>query len=174
MFGTLQGVGSLPLFPVLFGAGALLSAVIAGPIARRLQEPWLVVFGLGVSLSIVLAATVSPALGSVTGPCLREIARPYGPRGLWVQFSTDRALNTWMLVPLGFFAGYLAIRRWWVLVMALAVPFFVEGTQRVVSSLGRRCQFQDVIDNVWGVILGASLGIALGWFLPWAAKTVRR
>ncbi len=159
---------NMPLFAVLLGAGVVLSAVLAAPLARKMQEPWLAIFGLGVSLSLVLAATLSPASGE-SGACLRAIVRPLGPNGVQ-QWTDSRALNTWMLVPLGMFAGYLAVRRWWILVLAFAVPFVVEGVQRYVGALGRRCQFQDLIDNTWGLVLGASLGVLVGF----AALGMRR
>jgi VanZ family protein len=150
----------LPLFAVILGAGCLFSVVLAGPVSRRWHEPWIVVCGLGVSLSLVLAATLTPAPGGASGPCIRPIVRPLG-RGL-LEFTDDRALNTWMLVPLGFFAGYLAVRRWWLLLLAFGVPFLVEGMQRFLPQLDRRCQFQDLIDNTWGLILGAVAGVLLG------------
>lgn len=162
----------LPLFLVILGAGCLLSLVLAGPVSRRWQQPWIVVCGLGVSLSLVLAATLTPAPGGMTGPCLRPIVRPLG-RGLLV-LTDDRALNTWMLVPLGFFAGYLAVRQWWVLVLAFMVPFVVEGIQRFVPQLDRRCQFQDLVDNTWGLILGAVVGVVVGALAYGLGRSERR
>lgn len=168
-----ESILKLPLFAVILGAGTVVSAVLAGPVARRWREPWLVVFGLGVGLSLVLGATLSPSPGSVSGSCLTEMTRPLGPRGMLV-FSSDRALNTWLLLPLGFFAGYLAVRRWWILLLAFMVPVAVEAIQRLVPELGRRCQFQDLIDNTWGLVIGAMAGVVLGFVLPWLGRLVRR
>lgn len=172
MDAVVQSFLQLPLFVIILGAGSVLSLVLAGPLSRRWQEPWLVVFGLGVSLSLVLAATLTYAPSGVSGACLRPIVRPLG-RGL-LEVTTDRALNTWMLVPLGFFAGYLAVRRWWVLVLAFGVPFFVEGVQRFVPELGRRCQFQDLVDNTWGLILGGVAGVLVGAVVAATTRFVRR
>lgn len=172
MAAVVQTFLQLPLFLVILGAGSVLSLVLAGPVSRRWREPWLVVLGLGVSLSLVLAATLTPNPGGVSGPCLRSIVRPLA-RGL-LEVSDDRALNTWMLVPLGFFAGYLAVRRWWVLVVAFAVPFFVEGVQRFMPELDRRCQFQDLVDNTWGVILGGFAGVLVGAAVALSTRLVRR
>jgi len=36
----------------------------------------------------------------------------------------------------------------------------VEAVQRVVPLLNRRCQFQDLVDNTWGLVLGFMLGVA--------------
>ena len=55
------------------------------------------------------------------------------------------------------------MRRWWVLVLAFGVPFAVELTQRAVEQLQRRCQFQDLVDNTWGLVLGAAVGVLLGF-----------
>lgn len=170
---VVNSILGLPLFAVLLGVGTLFSAVLAAPVARRWGEPWIVVFGLGCGLSLVAAATLSPAPGSPSGPCLQDIVRPLGPRGL-LQVSSDRALNTWMLVPLGVCAGYLAVRRWWILVLAFTVPFAVEAVQRGLARLGRQCQFQDLIDNTWGLILGAIVGVALGFLVPWIVRHDRR
>jgi len=163
----------LPLFAVILGAGTVVSAVLAAPLARRWREPWIVVFGLGVGLSLVLGATLSPSPGSVSGACLQEMTRPLGPRGMLV-LSSDRALNTWLLVPLGFCAGYLGVRRWWLLLLAFLVPVAVEATQRFLPELGRRCQFQDLIDNTWGLVIGAVAGVILGFIVPLLGRLVRR
>lgn len=167
-----QNFLNLPLFMVILGAGCLISVVVASPLSRRWQEPWIVVCGLGMSVSLVLAATLTPAPNSVTGSCLHTIVRPLG-RGLLMDIN-DRVLNTWMLVPLGFFAGYLAVRRWWVLMLAFAVPFTVEAIQRFVPQLDRRCQFQDLVDNTWGLILGAVLGVLLGALVLAGSRLNRR
>ena len=156
---------AVPLFPVVFGAGAVLAAVYARPLARRTALPEGVVFGLLVSLSLIVAATLSPGVGGVWGSCLHEVAHPLGPRGLLT--GSDRSLNTWLFVPLGLFAALAARRRPWLLAVAFLVPFAVELTQRLTPFLGRRCQFQDLVDNTWGLILGALLGLLLGILTSW-------
>ena len=112
------------------------------------------------SLSLIAAATLSPAANGIAGSCLRSMVAPVDPRDLIGR--SDRVLNTWLFVPLGFFAGFLAVRRVWVLVLAFCVPLFVEGIQRYAQVLGRRCQFQDLVDNTWGLILGALVGVVVG------------
>jgi len=69
-------------------------------------------------------------------------------------------LNTWLFLPPGFFAGYAAVRRVWVWVIAFAVPFAAEAVQRLARLLSRRCQFQDLVDNTWGLVLRSMLGVA--------------
>lgn len=149
---------SVPLFPLILFAGVLFTAVFAGRLSRITGMPTVVVVGLGCSLSLIAAATLSPAPTGLSGSCLTAIDSPMG-RGLLVR--SDRMLNTWLFVPLGFFAGLAAVRRPWVLVAAFAVALVVEGLQRVIPELGRRCQFQDLVDNTWGLILGAMLGFVV-------------
>ncbi|MCB0897762.1 MAG: VanZ family protein [Actinobacteria bacterium] len=151
---------AVPLFPVVLGAGLVLSAVFARSLATRLRMPDWVVLGILASLSLIAAATLSPGADGVWGSCLRDVAHPLG-RGLLA--GGDRSLNTWLFVPLGFFSALGARARPWVLPAAFAVPFVVEGTQRVLPWLGRRCQFQDLVDNTWGVVLGAAAGLLIGF-----------
>ncbi|MCU0298696.1 MAG: VanZ family protein [Candidatus Nanopelagicales bacterium] len=153
---------SVPLFPLILFAGVLFTAVFAARVNRITGLPVAVVVGLGCSLSLIAAATLSPAPSGLSGACLTAMDSPMG-RGLLVR--SDRMLNTWLFVPLGFFAGLAAVRRAWVLVAAFAVTFAVEGLQRLLPELGRRCQFQDLVDNTWGLILGAILGFAVGVLL---------
>lgn len=164
-----EGIVNLPLFLVILGAGTLLSALLSRPIARKVGEPWVVVFGLGVSLCLVAAATLAPGPAGTHGTCVTAMVRPLG-RGLWVQLESARALNTWLLVPIGFFVGYLAVRRWWILIVGLLVPLAVEGMQRFLPVLSRRCQYQDVIDNTWGLIIGAFVGVAVGALVAWLVR----
>ena len=133
---------------------------MASRVAARLDLPVWVVVGLGLSLSLIAAATLSRAANRIAGSCLRSMVAPVDPRDLIGR--SDRVLNTWLFVPLGFFAGFLAVRRVWVLVLAFCVPLFVEGIQRYAQVLGRRCQFQDLVDNTWGLILGALVGVVVG------------
>ncbi len=153
-------ITAVPLFPVVFGAGLVLAAVFSRPLARRARLADGVVFGLLASLSLIVAATLSPGVDGVWGSCLRDVAHPLGPRGLLT--GGDRSLNTWLFVPLGVFAALAARTRPWLLPAAFAVPFMVEGLQRALPWLGRRCQFQDLVDNAWGVVLGAAVGLLIG------------
>ncbi|MFN8183084.1 MAG: VanZ family protein [Candidatus Nanopelagicales bacterium] len=162
-------ITAVPLFPVVFGAGMVFSAVFARSLARRLGLTPGIVFGLLASLSLVVAATLAPGSGGVWGTCLREVVHPLGPRGLLA--GGDRALNTWLFVPLGVFAALAARRRPWLLPLAFTVPFLVEAVQRVTPWLGRRCQFQDLVDNTWGLVLGAAVGLLIGLV---AARPQRR
>ncbi len=150
---------AVPLFPLVLGAGLVMAAVVARPLAARMRIPDGMMFGVLASLSLVAAATLSPGVDGVWGGCLRDVAHPLG-RGLLA--GGDRSLNTWLFVPLGLFAALGARFRPWLLPAAFAVPFVVEGLQRTVPWLGRRCQFQDLVDNTWGVILGAAAGLLIG------------
>lgn len=162
----IEALVNQPLFLVILGVGTLLSGLLCKPVARQAGEPWVVIFGLGVSLSLVFAATLSPAPGAISGPCLTEVTEPVTRWGLLHNLDSGRVLNTWMLIPMGVFVGYLAVRRWWLLLIAFAVPFLVEGVQRFLPVLARRCQFQDIVDNTWGLVIGAAIGVVLGYVMP--------
>ncbi len=155
-------LSSVPLFPIVFGAGMVVSAVYVRRLSQLSGLPDWIVFGLLASLWLIVAATLSPGLGSIWGSCLHDATRPLGPAGLLT--GGDRSLNTWLFVPLGFFAALSARRFPWLMIAVFATPFLVEGTQRFVPFLGRRCQFQDLVDNTWGLILGACAGLLLSWF----------
>ncbi len=161
---------SVPLFPLIGLAGVLITAVFARRIAALTGLGVPLVLGLGFSLSLIAAATLSPAPLGLSGACLRDVDSPLG-RGLLVR--SDRMLNTWLFVPLGLFAGAAAVRRAWVLLAAFAVPFVVEGLQRLLPVLGRRCQFQDLVDNMWGLILGALVGFGIAVLGSRAERTRR-
>ena len=128
-------------FRIVLGAGVLFTVLLASRVAARLDLPVWVVVGLGLSLSLIAAATLSPAANRIAGSCLRSMVAPVDPRDL---MGSDRVLNTWLFVPLGFFAGFLAVRRVWVLVLAFCVPLFVEG-----SSVTRRCWDADASSRTW-------------------------
>lgn len=162
-------ITAVPLFPVVFGAGMVFAAVFARSLSQRLGVPPGIVFGLLASLSLIVAATLAPGTGGVWGSCLRDVVHPLGPRGLLT--GGDRSLNTWLFVPLGVFAALAARRRPWILPLAFTVPFVVEAVQRTVPWLGRRCQFQDLVDNSWGLVLGAVAGLLVGLL---AARPQRR
>lgn len=165
-------LNSVPLSPLVMLSGMLLSVVLCAPVGRLVGLHWFLVLGLGVSLSLVLAATITPAAAGEWGPCLRAMAAPLDPRELVGR--SDRVLNTWLFVPLGLFAGYAGVRKWWVLVLAFCMPFAVEGVQRVLPALDRRCQFQDLIDNLWGLVLGSMIGVAAGLLAMALGAATRR
>ena len=154
-------VQSVPLFPIILGAGVIFTVVFSAAIAKWLKVPVWVTAGLLIGLSLVLAATWSPAASGVSGPCLRSIQPPVDPRDLISR--SDNAMNTWLFVPLGFFAALASFRRSWIILVAFAMPFVVEFGQRILPVLDRRCQFQDLVDNTWGLILGAAAGLVVGF-----------
>ena len=75
----------------------------------------------------------------------------------------ERVLNVLLFVPLGVGVGLVgrpAARRW-LIGAALLLPFAVEGLQAVVTVLSRGPQWQDVLDNLIGVLVGLALAWAI-------------
>ena len=72
-----------------------------------------------------------------------------------------------LLVPLGLTIGLLPAsrRKSVILVLALALPFIVEGTQLVAVPVDRACQAGDVFDNLLGLVLGLATGMSAGWLM---------
>ena len=83
----------------------------------------------------------------------------------------DTSLNVALFVPLGSALGVLANRRAVLLIpLAAALPLVIEAIQLWAGGLGRGCQSADVADNLLGLGLGLSIGLA--WTL--AARGLSR
>jgi glycopeptide antibiotics resistance protein len=76
----------------------------------------------------------------------------------------DRTLNILLFVPLGFVVGLIP-RRWLLpsVVVSLLAPFAVEGLQWLLPVLRRDPQWQDVADNMIGVVVGLVLASVARW-----------
>ena len=158
-------------------AVSLVVAVFANrPLARALGNGRILAGALVVSLGIVLAATLTPSLSAlardISGVGPLEHYRPscdlsrIGPAPIGEYLAiNDASLNVLLLVPLGVTIGLLPAsrRKSAILLMALVLPFVVEGTQLVVAPLDRACQSADVSDNLLGLALGSGAAMAAGW-----------
>lgn len=153
----------LPGWAIAGSVVALVVAVLlARPVGTRLgTRPlggFLVVLGFG----LVLAFTLTPRTveyGQAEGlRCLVPSLRVLAPDRL-LAFS-DETMNVLLFVPLGLAIGLLPRRRSTAVValVAVALPWIVEGTQLVVTSLGRYCQSTDLTTNLLGLVIGAAAG----------------
>jgi glycopeptide antibiotics resistance protein len=162
--------GPMMAIPLLLPAllVAIVVAVLAArPLARPLGVNTHVVFLLVCGFGLVLAATITPTDDAIfdgqhsSGICdlsrfgiapIPDLVRP-----------TEASLNVLLFVPLGIAVGLLPRSRHRMIVAALAVllTFLVEGTQLLVPALGRGCQSADIVDNLLGLVIGASIGIVL-------------
>lgn len=96
----------------------------------------------------------------------------------WRELShlDDASLNILLFVPLGISIGLCPRSRAKLIVLtgAFVLPAAVELIQLVAVSLGRECQSADVVDNVFGLLLGLLAGSVAGriWsFRPAASLT---
>jgi glycopeptide antibiotics resistance protein len=76
------------------------------------------------------------------------------------EVPKERIANTLLFVPRGFVSWVASPRRFW-LGLALAAPFVVEASQGLVLALNRDCDAMDVLANLVGVGVGASLAVAV-------------
>lgn len=134
------------------------------------MPPW-AAFILAASVALVVAVTLTPQ--RITEGAVDLFASvpatesPVGPelwRWPWQWWPIDdRTLNIALFVPLGIGIGLVGRRgvRWILMLVALASPLVVEGTQHLVAWLARDSQWQDVVDNVTGVVIGLVIGVVL-------------
>ncbi|WP_370616862.1 hypothetical protein [Mumia sp. Pv 4-285] len=94
---------------------------------------------------------------------------------LWDAFvaGTDsRSLNVWIGVPLGAAAVLLALdlRRSWPALVVLVVPWVAEWWQAVMPTARDGLSGEDLGDNLYGIAVGAVLGLLLHVALVWAER----
>jgi hypothetical protein len=156
----------------------VVAAFASRPVARALGSGQVLAGALVISLGIVLSATLTPSpygpqrdfalagdLESYSPTCDLSRIGP-APIGDYLTIN-DTSLNVLLLVPLGLTIGLLPAsrRKTAILLLALALPFIVEGTQLVVVPLNRACQSADVSDNLLGFVLGLGVGTSAGWLV---------
>ena len=164
-------MSNLPLlFPAL-AVGLVLAVLASQPLGRALEMPAWAAFTLVASIVLVVAVTLTPrreTAGAVDlFASVPATESPVGPelwRWPWQWWPVDdRTLNIALFVPLGLAVGLVGRRRARrvLAVLALVSPLLVEGTQHVVNWLARDSQWQDVVDNATGVIIGLVIGVLI-------------
>lgn len=168
---TLTGrLGEGGLVEQIIGGGGVLpwavwAVLVAGAVAVLAARPlggWLessplvsglLVFGAG----IVVAVTLTP-VNAAGSSAWRSFGTGSALVPDWVV--SDRFANLLLFVPLGIAAGLVgrAAARRWIVLAVLVSPLLVEGLQAVLPILNRGPQWQDVLDNTIGVLVG--LGVA--------------
>jgi glycopeptide antibiotics resistance protein len=170
-------MSSLPLLVPVFVVGLVVAAVACRRVAAWLWMPWWAAFVLIAGLGLVVALTLTPVRSGAVVVVDAVSLVPFTPDGPIVRPPTqwwrldDRTLNVLVFIPIGFavmFVGRPAVRV--VLVAgALALPWVIEGTQLVVTWLARGPQWQDVVDNTVGVLIG----LLVGWVVSRRLGPVR-
>ncbi len=165
------------LWPALAMAVAI-SLVVFRPLARALHAPRAVAFLLVLSLSGIVALTLTPGEDAFSpenfASCFVRIVRPIGLER--ISNLGERGLNVLLFVPLG-----AAIGAWprsptklVLLLGALALPFAIEGIQYVFPALDRSCSSFDVIDNLTGLVIGLVIGAVIGTVVSRVARPPER
>jgi glycopeptide antibiotics resistance protein len=154
-----------------FIPGAIVSLVLglvfASSVARGLRTTTaiavLLIFGFGITIAATLtpigAGSEPPA--SMLGTC--DLSRVgFASLDKYIQI-TDVSLNVILFVPLGIAIALLprAPRSALVQLLAVVSPFLIEGTQLLLTGLGRTCQSADIVDNLTGLAIGVAGGLFL-------------
>ena len=107
----------------------------------------------------MIAVTLTPQSISEDVIDAGEISWPF----TWILALLDeRALNVLLFVPLGFTTALIGSRvLWFAVVGVLALPWAVEGIQYLVTWLSRDAQWQDVVDNTVGAVIGLGIGLVV-------------
>jgi len=150
---------NLPLLLPVFLVGLFIAVACGRLLAPRLRCPWWVAVALVASLTLVIAVTLTPQSISEDVIDAGEISWPF----TWILALLDeRTLNVLLFVPLGFTTALIGSRVvWFAVVGVLAVPWAVEGIQYLVTWLSRDAQWQDVVDNTVGAVIGLGIGLVV-------------
>lgn len=163
-------MSSLPLLIPTFVVGIVAAFAVRRRLARTLRMPVWAAWLLVASTAVIVAVTLTPQREAAGAPdvfaALPVAEAPLGGavwRWPWQWLLDDRTLNVAIFVPLGVavaFVGRAGVR--WLLVGALLVaPLAIEVTQYLVGWLARDSQWQDVVDNTTGALLGLGVGLLL-------------
>jgi hypothetical protein len=143
--------------------GLALSARAARALSTRPAIAWLLLFGLG----LIISATLTPlreAVGAQSqGVATCDLSRfGLAPIDKLVVVS-DESLNVALFVPIGAAIGLLPFSRRAVALFlgSAGLPFVIEGTQLLVTSLRRGCQSADITDNLTGLVLGLVIAVGM-------------
>lgn len=162
------GGGVLPwaVWAVLV-AGAV-AVLAARPLGVVLESSPLVSGLLVLGAGLVIAVTLTPVDASGSS-AWRSFGTGSAVVPDWVV--SDRFANLLLFVPLGIAAGLVGRvdARRWIVVAVLLSPLLVEGLQAVLPILNRGPQWQDVLDNTLGVLVG----LAVAWAIRRRSTPVR-
>lgn len=161
-------IGAIPGFLPGVVMAAIAGGVLSSVVGRTLRIHPVLAWALTFTFGLVIAATVTPSREAIdlgisgAGTCdlSRTTFLPLADLGR----VTDSALNVWLFIPLGGAIGLLprSRRTAGVAALAFALPFGIELLQLLAPILDRACQSADVVDNLSGLVVGATAGSVLG------------
>jgi hypothetical protein len=136
------------------------SLAASGRVGDQLGVPRRLAAALVLSIGVILAATVTPHVGSEAVPGTCRITR-IGPAPLReYRHLNDTTLNVLLFIPLGATVALLPRNRARTALIAgaVALPFVVETIQLAITWLDRSCEGDDVFDNLTGLVVGFAIG----------------
>jgi hypothetical protein len=161
-------MSELPWFVPGFVIALLVAIVVSDRLGRALGTHRIIAWAIVMGFGGALAATLSPGGANLAPGGVGFPSCDFARLGLASidQFLTvkDIRLNLLLLMPLGIAIGLIPRSRAKAVLLAaaIALPFAVEGTQALLTLLGRACESGDVIDNLTGLIVGLGLGTIAG------------
>lgn len=165
---------SLPWLVPGSAVALVISILASGRVGSWLRIHRLVAALLLFSLGAVLAGTLSPLQGggllAQETPRICDFSRTWLATPLDLETGNDVVINLLLFIPLGFSVGTIPLswRKVAVVLIAIALPFAIEGIQLLVVPLGRGCQAADVVDNLTGLFVGLVAGTPVSWIRPLA------
>lgn len=156
-------LAAVPLAGVALLVAVFIAVWLSPVVARRLHASRGLAVLLVVGFGLVLAATLTPDADALAGEASDgtcDVSRVWLASVAQLTRVTDISLNVLLFVPLGLAVGLLPRSRAAnvITIAAVALPFVVEGTQLLVTALGRGCQTADIVDNLLGLAIGMVLG----------------
>jgi glycopeptide antibiotics resistance protein len=156
-----------PGYPGFF-PGTLLAVVISvatsGLVSKVLYVSRCLAFSLIITLGLILSATLTVGeeelIKSSNEVRCCDFTRLAPVSVAELLALNETSLNVFLFVPFGLVIGLIhhSPRKVPILVAAIALPFCIETVQLLIPVMNRTCQSEDVIDNLFGLVVGFILG----------------
>ena len=169
----------LPWFLPGIAIALVVSLAVSGAVGRSLRVARPVAWLMVLSLGVILAATMTPQWEALAYGARGSSSCDFSRVGLTplreLLRLDDTSGNVFMFIPLGVMIGLVpsSRRKALVVVAAIALPFAIETTQLLLPVLDRACESADVVDNLTGLVIGLSGGVAAGWLVRSLARRPR-
>jgi VanZ family protein len=161
-------VAAVPLAALALAIAVIVAFALSPRLARSLHTSRAIAALLLMGFGLVLAATLTPDAAAFAGDASDgtcDVSRiGLAPMSELTRISAA-SLNVLLFIPLGIAIGLLPRTRAAavVTIAAIALTFFVETVQLLVTVLGRGCQTADLADNLLGLAIGIVIGATAGW-----------
>jgi VanZ family protein len=151
---------TLPLFLPGIVVWTAIAVLLSGPLGRFLGVGRPLAFALASSVGLILVATLSPLSVPSLTPGICDLSRIGLASLATLRTDYDALLNIILFAPLGVSLGLLPRTHRTVVLIAgaFSLTFLIEGTQLLVTDLGRGCESADMVDNTLGLVIGLLAG----------------